>query len=193
MRTIVWDVDDVLNDCMRVWFENAWLPSHPDSPLISYERIVENPPNRVLGVGLDTYLDSLDRFRAEGGLNLLRPVPEVLSWFVEHGEGFRHVALTAVPMGAAPLLARWVIEHFGTWIRTFAFVPSTRTTDRHPAMYQDKEEYLRWLSRADYLVEDDEGNLERAGKMGIHRILVPRPWNGGRGSLPEALAALEAR
>ena len=29
MKTIAWDVDDVLNDCMRTWFERTWLPAHP--------------------------------------------------------------------------------------------------------------------------------------------------------------------
>ena len=48
MLTIVWDVDDVLNDLMAVWFRDAWLPKHAACP-VRYEEITENPPHRVLG------------------------------------------------------------------------------------------------------------------------------------------------
>ena len=36
MLTIVWDVDDVLNDLMHAWFKHSWLADHPDGK-IRYE------------------------------------------------------------------------------------------------------------------------------------------------------------
>ena len=60
MRTLVWDIDDVLNDLMRSWFTEEWLPTHPDCRL-AYADLLENPPHRVLGIAEAEYLASLDR------------------------------------------------------------------------------------------------------------------------------------
>ena len=42
MKTIVWDVDDVLNCLTKEWFENYWLKKNPDCK-ISYSQINKNP------------------------------------------------------------------------------------------------------------------------------------------------------
>ena len=42
MKTIVWDVDDVLNDLMAAWFYEAWLPAHRDCT-VTYAQIAQNP------------------------------------------------------------------------------------------------------------------------------------------------------
>ncbi len=48
MKTIVWDIDDVLNDLTRAWFETAWLPAHRECRL-TYEELKVNPPHELLG------------------------------------------------------------------------------------------------------------------------------------------------
>ena len=111
LKTIVWDIDDVLNNLMRRWLEDEWLPGNGDSS-VSYADIRENPPCRILGCSLDDYLASLDRFRMTKAA-LLDPNPEVLRWFHERGDRFLHVALTATPLVAAPVSAEWVMRHFG--------------------------------------------------------------------------------
>jgi len=175
MKTIVWDVDDVLNDLTRVWFEH-WLSMHPQC-LVQYEALSENPPHALLGISLDSYLASLDTFRLSAAGQQLPPNPEVIAWFREYGHRFRHIALTAVPLLSASHQAQWVIHHYGNWIRSFNFVPSKR--QNYPALEYDctKADYLRWWGRADILVEDNAANAKAAYQLGIEVLLMPRPWN----------------
>ena len=100
MQTIVWDVDDVLNDLMRAWFTSVWKPENPDS-LQSYQDIADNPPYRSLGITRAVYLASLDAFRLSDEACHLTPNPAVLEWLRSYGDGYRHVALTARPLHSA--------------------------------------------------------------------------------------------
>jgi hypothetical protein len=183
MKTIIWDVDDVLNDLTGEWYARAWVPTAPGAP--PYDRLAENPPHRVLGVSLATYLASLDDFRRDCYASLA-PVSEVLEWFEAHGCECTHVALSAVPPAYADLTAAWVIKHFGRWINTFAFVPPTRERAHVSAMASSKRDYLSWLGRGDVLVEDRQETITAASTLGIAGVLVPRPWNERRS---ERLAA----
>ncbi|MFP5236263.1 MAG: hypothetical protein ACLGSD_10195 [Acidobacteriota bacterium] len=175
MKTLVWDVDDVLNDLMRAWFENAWLPNHPDCQL-RYEHLSVNPPDGILGIERQTYLASIDAFRATAKGEALAPDPELLRWFADQGAYFRHVALTARPLESAPAVAAWVMRHFGCWIRTVAVVPS-RPPQSAPAYDLSKGDYLRWLGRGDALIDDTPDNLAQAANLGLRTFAWPQPWN----------------
>lgn len=190
MITIAWDIDDVLNDLMRSWFEEKWLIDHPVCHM-SYEELTENPPHRLLGVGIDEYLESLDKYRLSRRYQGMHPVRETEQWFLRHGNGFRHVALTAVPLVAVSASAQWVFRHFGFWIRSFHFVPSKREGQKVATYDEDKAAFLRWLGRVDVLVDDSIDNVNAAKGAGVKGILIPRPWNQGRGTVSEALALLE--
>ena len=185
MKTVVWDVDDVLNDLMRNWFSNAWRPAHPEC-VLSYDEIRENPPHRVLGVPLQTYLDSLDAFRATEGPKL-EPVGEVLEWFRAHGHKARHMALTAVPLRAADISAAWVLRHFGKWIRSFNVIPSPRLDETLPAYDQSKRDFLSWSRRGDIMVDDNVTTINDIQSSGIQTVLWSRPWNGNARSTAEHL------
>lgn len=189
MKTIVWDVDDVLNSLMRDWFEQAWLEEHPECA-VSYGELRENPPHRVLGVERAAYLESADRFRASEAARAMRPNPLLLDWFREHGANYRHVALTARPMESAPEAAEWVIRHFGAWIRCFGVVPS-RSGDSLPVYDRHKGEWLSWLGGADFFVDDSVENVRRAEAMGIRTVLWPQPWNSASASDPLGVLTAE--
>lgn len=189
MRTVIWDVDDVLNDITRRWLEDAWLPRHPRCR-IDYGQLTENPPHRLLGVDLQQYLRSLDAYRLSPQAARLAPVPEVLAWFREHGDFCRHVALTARPLRTAPAAAAWVFRHFGRWIRTFHFVPSPRLGQDLPDWERDKEDALRWLGIGDVLIDDSLSNVAGARRAGLAAVTLPRPWNGRSSSLGRALGRL---
>jgi hypothetical protein len=190
MKTIVWDVDDVLNDLMRRWFESKWLQEHAGCT-VSYEMIVENPPDRILGISHDEYLYSLDSFRLSAMQQLL-PVPEVLNWFNKYGHHFRHIALTANPFCAASGSAEWVIRHFGYWIRSFNFVPSMRKTQPENIYDLTKADYLCWWGKADFFVDDNPVHVQAAREIGITSFLMPRPWNSNPSSITETLESLVA-
>ena len=187
-RTIVWDIDDVLNDQMRSWFESAWLPEHRDCP-VTYEEIRENPPHRILGITLEEYLASLDAFRASAAAAAMLPNAEVLKWLDCHGGRFRHIALTARPLTSAGSAAEWLFRHFGTYIRTFSVVPSRRGS-AVPAGDRTKKEFLEWLEKADVLIDDNEENVSAARELGIHGVLFPQPWNGSSLTQAETLELL---
>ncbi len=179
MVTIAWDVDDVLNDMMNEWFAAKWKTEHPECK-ITYEVLSENPPYRILEVPKEDYLESLDAFRTDSSYKQMIPVCSVKEWFIHHGLKFRHVALTAVPFFSAGESAKWVLTHFGEWIRTYHFVPSYRVTCKIPAYDQTKQEFLKWVQQVDYLVDDNENNIKGAESVGVKGILFPRPWNSAK-------------
>jgi len=189
MKTIVWDVDDVLNDLMRGWFEQIWRAPHPSCTL-NYGDIVKNPPCELLGIRQSDYLCSLDSFR-QTDLARLQPVAETLNWFENHGHKCRHIALTSVPLNAAHLSGGWVMQHFGRWIRSFNIVPSPRDGDKAVDYDHTKKEFLNWWGKADFIVDDSEFNIDTARELGVTGILMPRPWNRNRqGCIKETLANL---
>jgi FMN phosphatase YigB (HAD superfamily) len=187
LRTIAWDVDDVLNELMREWFTRAWLPAHPQCG-VAYEGITKNPPHELLGATRDEYLASLDEFRLAHARSL-PPNPLVKAWFQEHGARDRHIAVTATPLHTSPISAAWVMEHFGAWIRSVTVIPSPRPFDTSPRYFASKVEYLRWLGKVDIFIDDTETNIEGADAAGIKTILFPRPWNASRSTIEQALEA----
>lgn len=190
IKTIAWDVDDVLNDLMRSWLEQKWMKEH-DNCKVRYSEIAENPPHRLLGISIDEYLRSLDEFRLSPLYQQMRPAGEVIGWFSEYGKDFRHIALTAVPLTAASASAQWVFKHFGAWIRTFHFVPSKRKEQNIPDYDNDKAAFLKWLSKVDVLIDDSPVNVNAAENMGIKGILWPGPWNNSKLTTSETLILLE--
>jgi hypothetical protein len=188
MLTIVWDVDDVLNQLMRRWFEDQWLPSHPECRL-SYSDITENPPHRLLSVTKAEYLSALDRYRTSEAARRMQPRAEIADWLARYGREFRHLALTARPLDSAACASEWVFRHFGGYIRAFGVVPS-RLRPGEPLYDSDKSEFLQWLRGADVLVDDGPENIERASRAGIQGVLFPQPWNQSTQSAAEVLDML---
>jgi len=178
MKTIAWDIDDVLNDLMAEWFA-AWKQAHPTLSL-TYEAITCNPPQSLLGVSLEDYLMSLDDFRRKHYL-VLKPNPDVLKWFESCGSQAHHIALSAVPADCAYLSAGWVMRHFGQWIRGFHFIPSARPQEPASTDYdQSKADFLRRVGGVDFFIDDSPKNVNEAVSAGVHSYLVSRPWNNGQ-------------
>lgn len=189
MLTIAWDIDDVLNELMHIWFTHVWLVDHPDCE-VSYCDISENPPDRVLGCSRPEYLSSLDAFRASEQARAMTPNSSVLRWLQNSGASYRHIALTARPLESAPYAAEWLFRHFGNYMRTFAVVP-TRFADGVPLYDRDKVDYLSWLRKVDVLVDDSEENVRGAEQLGIRGVLYPQPWNHCSRNIEETLQSLE--
>lgn len=177
---LAWDVDDVLNNLTRCWFEY----NRESFPGICYELLRENPPDRLLGISRGEYLESLDRFRAEKYADL-EPDPGVRAFLRRCGERFRHAAVTATPRKFAPISAAWVMKHFGKWIRSFHFVPSVRPDCVLPVYAQTKGEILAGFRGKVLLIDDTERNLESARAAGAAAIAFPAPWNEARNRKPE--------
>lgn len=186
--TIAWDVDDVLNDLMRMWY--WWLGARTGLDLPNYDALTANPPHQIVGLTLHEYLMYLDEFRLSHAASEQKPVREVLAWFKANGDRYNHIALTATPLACAPASAEWVIRNFGRWIRTFHFVPSPRDDDGLEA-YETKGEALARLGGVAVLVDDSPANCESARAAGVDTVLFPRPWNGDRCSALEALNELD--
>lgn len=174
--TIVWDIDDVLNDLMRQWFEQEWCACRPDCK-VGYEDLRANPPHEYIGASKDEYLSSLDRFRLSAAAEMMMPDPALLSWFHRHGADYRHVALTARPTHTAAAAFAWTIRHFGQWIQTLSFVPSARPGVVHSGPDHSKEDFLSWLGKVDVFIDDSPANVEAARKHGVRSLLLKQPWN----------------
>lgn len=188
MLTVVWDVDDILNDLMHQWFLHEWLAEHPNCR-ISFGELTCNPPDTVLGVHRSEYLASMDRFRKTERACNMTPNPEVLKWFHDQGHRYRHIALTARPLETAPDVAHWVMRHFGAWIRCFGVVP-TRTEEGVPVYDRSKGEYLAWLGLGDVLVDDSTDNILQAASLGLKTLQAAQPWNNSTLTVPALLQEL---
>lgn len=188
MLTIVWDVDDVLNDLMATWFGEEWLPAHPDCAL-TYADIRENPPHRVLGIEKGEYLASLDSFRLSAKASAMKPNAAISEWLRRYGSRYRHVALTARPLESAPPAAEWLFRHFGVFFRCFGVVPS-RLDPAAPVYDRDKADFLRWFREADFFIDDSEDNIASVRSLGVKCILFPQPWNGSSQTAGEVLKLL---
>lgn len=175
MLTIVWDVDDVLNDLMYQWFLYYRLLGATGTKM-AYSELSGNPPHKALGISLRTYLDSIDAFRKTDQALNMEPNAVVLAWMAEYGSKARHIALTARPLETAPDVAHWVMRHFGAWIRCVGVVP-TRAAEGVPIYDHTKGEFLSWLHCGDVLVDDSPDNIGQAQALGLRALLYPQPWN----------------
>ena len=175
MKTIAWDVDDVLNELTYAWFDGAFAPAHPDCAVTDHRQLVQNPPHRLLGISRAAYLASLDDFRPQHYADL-EPLPGALGWFQRHGARHHHVALTATPLCGAPASAQWVMRHFGRWIRGFMFVPSPREGTTIPA-YDGSKGALCRRAGIHLLVDDSPHNVQDARDHDVAALLFARPWN----------------
>jgi hypothetical protein len=186
MKTIVWDIDDVLNDLMRSWFEICWKRKHAGSSIV-YADIRENPPHKFLGMNEEEYLRSLDRFRFSTEGEEMKPDAAVLKWFGEHGAYYRHIALTARPIKTVAPAVKWLIRHYGEWFQTISFVPSKRP-DEHPQQPdKSKADFLAWIGKADFYIDDLPVHVNSAAALGIKAFLVAQPWNDSRLALTDIL------
>jgi len=188
MLTVIWDVDDILNDLMYQWLHHGWLAEHPDCRT-SYAELTGNPPHSVLGVDREDYLASMDRFRKTERASNMTPNPEVLAWFYAQGHRCRHIALTARPLETTPDAAHWVMRHFGAWIRCFCVVPS-RPEEGIPLYDRTKGEFLAWLGRGDVLVDDATENIAQAASLGLSTLQPAQPWNASTQTMSAVLKQL---
>ncbi len=180
MITIAWDIDDVLNDLMREWLKYF-------KAKVKYESIVENSPHKLLDIKEIDYQKSLDQYRLSGLYDQLKPVKEVKEWFEAHGSKCRHIVLTSVPAAAAHISAAWVMKNFGTWIRSFNFVPSSRPDQNLPLYDKSKGAYLKNFGKVDLFIDDAVENIESAKKAGIKTLVFPRPWNQSKMTIKQLL------
>lgn len=176
MKTIVWDIDDVLNDLTQQWLEKCWLTSHPECT-VRFEDLEENPPHRVLGISSAEYLASLDAFRLSPIVGAMLPDALLMTWFRDNGIRFRHIALTARPRKTVSPAIDWMLRYFGEWFQTFSFVPAARPGEAPGHPDHNKAAFLEWLSKADYFIDDNTENVKAARHLGIAAFLVSRPWN----------------
>lgn len=177
MKTICWDIDDVLNNLMEEWLLSYNLNW---GKLIKYEDLKKNPPHEILNVPKEKYLKSLDAFRFFHYLEL-KPNQKVLEWFYQYGENYNHIALTSTPLNSAHLSAHWLTYHFGKWIRQFVFIPSKREGEYCYPYFDTKGEWLDWFNKVDYSIDDNTENIVQAKKynLKLNCFCVKQPWNNG--------------
>ncbi len=188
MKTIVWDIDDVLNNFTREWLESCWLPAHPGSRL-TYDDLTENPPHQLLGIGRNDYLQSLDQFRLSPRAKAMVPDRYLIDWFRKNGLQYRHIALTARPRKTVNPAFEWVIRHFGEWFQTLSFIPTDRPGEPLAHPDRDKSDFLLWLGKADYFIDDSPGNIAAAKKLNMKAFLVSHPWSREGQALKDILEA----
>jgi len=190
-KTIVWDLDDTLNDLMGAWL--GWYHQrNPTQRFVPFADLHENPPVRLLGVSEETYLASLDAFRLSIEGRSLSPVPAVIQWFEAQGFSYQHHVLTARPVATVSVAAEWVFAHFGRWVRHFHFVPARRTTENIPDQGEAKSDAIARLGGADFFIDDCPENINAARTVVRKCVLVPKPWNDGVGTIVDVLASLIA-
>jgi hypothetical protein len=162
---------------------------HPDCRL-GYHELKTNPPHELLGVSKEEYLASLDRFRLSPDAASRAPDNALVDWFRAHGDQYRHIALTARARETVCPVLQWLLGHFGEWFQTFGFVPSKRPGQSSGQPDRGKGDYLAWLGKADFFIDDSPDNCLAAEKLGIGSFLVAQPWNESRLTIRDILKRL---
>lgn len=187
MKTIVWDLDDVLNNHQAVWFMANKKQFHPG---LTYADLTTNPPCYLLGLSREEYLASIDEFRLSPAAAAMKPQEVVLAWFREWGPYFHHIVLTARPQGTIAPAADWVFRHFGEWINHFAAVPSPRGNGHR---HSSKADFIALhLKEVDFFIDDHAANVAEVAQLGIRSFLFPQPWNNSAWSVAEILNILSS-
>jgi len=189
MKTIIWDVDDVLNDLMYSWFQEYRFKYNYNSRL-NYQGLFQNPPHEIMGITINEYQISLDNFRNSEKGRSLKPNQQIINWLRKNGAKFRHIALTARPKQTIPALAEWIFIYFGEWIRTVSFIPAYRGNEKLFVYDKTKADFLNWLDKADYFIDDSEENIKAVEKTGITSLLFPQPWNRGELTVKQILGKI---
>jgi len=189
MATIIWDIDDVLNDFTRIWLAQFWKKSNPDCT-VNFDELTANPPHTILGITKSTFTASIDKFRCSREFTAIPPPPSIMRWFSEHGHKHKHLALTARPLTAVAPAADWLLTHLGAWFRVFAFVPSRRETDPDFVAELSKAAFIEWLGKGDFFIDDSQENIRKAQSSGVKPLLVKQPWNQGGTERDELLQFL---
>lgn len=172
---IAWDIDDVLNSLTLNWASwhgldlNSVQPPSGDSA------------TWVCSFGMEhsDYLASLDVYRTES-YRSLEPNQLVLdllqNWSCPQDT---HIALTATPLGAQPIVAEWTMRHFGRWLRAVWFCPSQRSTDPPDFPTISKGDVLSRFDGRALLIDDCVTNLKSVTPPN-QTVLYPRPWNSSQ-------------
>ena len=173
-KTIVWDVDDVLNILMEeyvLFLKSTYNIKHID--------LHTNPP-LIVGMNKDEYLSSLDEFRLKYYDKLIIEAT-VFDWFKKYGNNFHHIALTTTPRKTADLSAKWIMRYFGDWIQSINFIFSKREDDSNVEYFKSKGEWIRWFGKVDYFIDDNEKNINEAKILNPDLICgcPKQPWNNG--------------
>jgi hypothetical protein len=117
----------------------------------------------------------------------MKPNTEIIRWFDNWGGKYRHLALTARSIKTVSPAVKWLLHHFGDWFQTVSFVPSQRP-DEHPKQPdKSKREFLAWLGKADYFIDDHAENVIGTADLGVRPFLVSQPWNDSSLKLIEIL------
>jgi len=176
-KTIVWDVDDVLNNLMEEWLNFYNSRNHTN---FCYKQLTENPPHKILGITKEKYLNSLDTFR-NLSYQFLSPNAMLLKWFKNQGYKFYNIALTSTPLYSAELSAYWVMKYFGEYIREFVFIPSKRNNKKHTVYYETKADWIYRRGGIDFFIDDNENNINQVVRMcnNVSCDILQQPWNNG--------------
>jgi hypothetical protein len=182
MLHICWDIDDVLNDLTKEWFNDYCKKNEKFNHIIikeKYQDLIQNPPHKILKINKLFYLNSLDYYR----YNLytyLKPNQKILDWFKKNGHKAHFSVLTMTPGGYADIVAKWLFSYFGLWIRSFNFIPSEREGKQEP-IYDGTKANWNIRNKTDIFIDDSEKNIyetkSRCPK--VKTILYKQPWNNG--------------
>ncbi len=180
MYTIIWDIDDTLNEYIYRWF--IWYKFNNSLCNIDrYEDITINPPYNLLNITKERYLISIDKYKEES-YYILKPKEEIFKWFEEYGYKAEHIVLTSSPIESANISSNWVFKHFGNWIRSFNIVPSKRRNVYHIEYHKNKAHFIKELNKEKIIfIDDNEKNIKEVEKLklGIDTFCVKQPWNTG--------------
>jgi hypothetical protein len=178
-KTIIWDVDDVLQPFS---IQSAKKIERKSLKLVEQLKLESQLP-------YEKYLEMIDTYRVEYQLEA-NPYPEVLQWFKDHGYDYRHIALTSVPLYLAHLSAHWVILNFGSWIRSFCIVPSERPEHPCPRYDNSKIAFIKNNNlNCDLFIDNNEENIDTANKEGYKTLLFP--FNGSKNEIIKALNTIK--
>ena len=178
---IVWDFDDVLFPLTEAWLKASGRTMQ--SRIVQYEQFTENPPNKIMGIPLSEYLESLDAFRLSPEAQTIEPKKVILNWFAIYGSAYRNEVLTARPLHTVTAAKSWLAIHFPNYFQGFGVVPAARPGVDISGYPQTKRAFLEAEGlKPQFFIDDSNSNISDVALMPeVHTILYPAPWNRAHG------------
>lgn len=173
MKTICWDVDNVLNNLIEEWLIYYKYVNLGKYDHIKFNQLLHYNLYNSLNITEKEFIESLDYFTINY-YKTLKPNKVILNWFTLYGHLTHNIVLTAFPLRYIEISAQWVLKYYGQWIRSYAFTPLEIREDT--IIYdKTKSDYINRMGNIDIFIEDSEKNI--LNSQATNNLILKRPWN----------------
>lgn len=177
MKTIIWDVDDTLNNFRFDWFLHNKEELKKIDHDISYDYFNIKNPYNILNDNKDTFIKSLKDFKNYNHFKITVN-KEIYNWFYKYGKNYNHIILTKCSKDYFEFAVNFVNKYFGKWIQSYNYISGNKKDNLNE--FLTKAEFIKkYFKEIKYFIDDSEKNCKQVEELGIKTFCPKQPWNNG--------------